>query len=95
MNPTLTLLTTLLLATVAVEAKPLKVLILAGQPNMEGHARIETSDYIGDAPSTAPLLKMMRGADGKPAIAENSWISYLTGHYEGTGKLTRIKTSNS
>ncbi len=78
----------------AADAKPLKVFILAGQSNMEGHARIETFDYIGDDPATAPLLKMMRGADGKPAIAEGAWISYLTGRYdgsangEGTGKLT-------
>jgi hypothetical protein len=75
-------------------AKPLKVFILAGQSNMEGHAKIETFDYIGDDPATAPLLKMMRGADGKPAVAEGAWISYLTGRYdgsangEGLGKLT-------
>ena len=78
----------------AAEKKPLKVFILAGQSNMEGHARIETFDYIGDDPATAPLLKMMRGADGKPTVAEGAWISYLTGRYdgsangEGTGKLT-------
>lgn len=76
------------------QSKKLKVFILAGQSNMEGHARIETFDYIGDDPATAPLLKMMRSADGKPAVAENAWISYLTGHYEGNangegvGKLT-------
>lgn len=76
------------------QSKKLKVFILAGQSNMEGHARIETFDYIGDDPATAPLLKQMRGADGKPAIADHTWISYLTGHYEGnangegTGKLT-------
>jgi hypothetical protein len=78
----------------AAEKKPLKVFILAGQSNMEGHAKVETFDYIGDDPATAPLLKMMRGADGKPAVADGAWISYLTGHYdgsangEGTGKLT-------
>ena len=94
MNPTAAILTSVLLATVCAEAKPLKVFILAGQSNMEGHARVETFDYIGDDPATAPLLKMMRGVDGKPAVAENAWISYLTGHYqgnangEGTGKLT-------
>ena len=48
--------------------KPLKVFILAGQSNMEGHAKIETFDYIGDDPATAPLLKQMRGADGKPRV---------------------------
>ena len=49
------------------QAKPLKVFILAGQSNMEGPANINTFDYIGDDPATAPMLKMMRGADGKPA----------------------------
>lgn len=78
----------------AADKKPLKVFILAGQSNMEGHAKIETFDYIGDDPATAPLLKVMRGADGKPTVCEGAWISYLTGHYEGNangegfGKLT-------
>ncbi len=72
-------------------AKPLKVYILAGQSNMEGHAKIETFDYIGSDPVTAPLLKQMRGPDGKPRICENVWISYFTGWKtsgEGYGKLT-------
>jgi len=73
-------------------AEPLKVYILAGQSNMEGHARIETFDYIGDDPATAPMLKEMRGTDGKPRICENVWISYYTGggekSGEGFGKLT-------
>jgi alpha-galactosidase len=74
--------------------KPLKVFILAGQSNMEGHAKIETFDYIGDDPATSSLLKMMRGADGKPSVCDHTWISYFTGKYdgsangEGTGKLT-------
>ena len=74
------------------EAKPLKVFILAGQSNMEGHARVETFDYIGDDPATAPLLKQMRGADGKPRVCDHVWISYFTGagkdNGEGFGKLT-------
>jgi alpha-galactosidase len=65
-------------------AKPLKVFILAGQSNMEGPASISTFDYIGDDPATAPLLKKMRGADGKPTVAEGAWISYLTGVPGGT-----------
>ena len=75
-------------------AKPMKVFILAGQSNMEGHAKVETFDYIGDDPATAPLLKMMRGADGKPTVCDGAWMSYLTGKYdgsangEGIGKLT-------
>ena len=79
---------------VAADKKPLKVFILAGQSNMEGHARVETFDYIGEDPATAPLLEMMRGADGKPTVCDGAWISYFTGHYdgsangEGLGKLT-------
>jgi hypothetical protein len=79
---------------VPVQAAPLKVFILAGQSNMEGHARIETFDHIGDDPATAPLLARMRGPDGKPAVCDGVWMSYLTGHHdgsangEGTGRLT-------
>jgi len=73
-------------------AAPLKVFILAGQSNMEGHAKIETFEYIGDDPSTAPLLNQMRGVDGQPAVCDHVWISYLTGkgeqNGEGFGKLT-------
>lgn len=72
--------------------RPLKIYILAGQSNMEGHAKIETFDYIGDDPATAPLLKAMRGSDGKPRVCERVWISYFTGskdgNGEGFGKLT-------
>jgi hypothetical protein len=72
--------------------KPLKVFILAGQSNMEGHAKVETFDYIGDDPATAPLLKKMRNADGTPRVCDHVWISYLTGgkekNGEGFGKLT-------
>ena len=78
MKTTTTLITTFLLA-VQLHAKPLKVFILAGQSNMEGHAKVETFDYIGDDPATAPLLKQMRGADGKPSVCERVWISYFTG----------------
>ena len=50
--------------TATAQSKPLRVFILAGQSNMEGHAKVETFDYIGDDPATAPLLKRMRGEDG-------------------------------
>jgi len=94
--------TTVLLATIIslccsnvfAASKPLKVYILAGQSNMEGHARVETFDYIGDDPATAPLLKEMRADDGTPRVCDRVWISYLTGSPEremlgeGTGKLT-------
>jgi len=74
------------------QSKPLRVFILAGQSNMEGHAKVETFDYLGDDPATAPLLQQMRGADGKPRVCDGVWISYFTGsgdaNGEGHGKLT-------
>ena len=80
---------------IAAEAKPLKVYILAGQSNMQGHAKVETFDYIGDDPATAPMLKEMRGPDAAPKVCEKAWISYYTAdrregmdHGEGFGKLT-------
>lgn len=75
-------------------AKPLKVFILAGQSNMEGHASVKTFDYIGKDPLTAPILKEMRNPDGTPRVCDQVWMSYLTGPYdgsangEGLGKLT-------
>ena len=51
-------------------AKPLRVYILAGQSNMQGHAHVRTFDAIGMDPKTAPMLKEMRGADGTPRVCE-------------------------
>ncbi len=81
-----------LAANVEAQSKPLRVFILAGQSNMEGHAKVSTFDYIGDDPTTAPLLKAMRDEEGKPKVCEGAWISYFTGsgdkNGEGFGKLT-------
>ena len=93
MRAVVALLVALAAAPVVVAAeRPLKVFVLAGQSNMEGHARVETFDYIGDDPATAPLLARMRRADGTPAVCDHVWISYLTGdgrsNGEGFGKLT-------
>jgi len=90
----LTAILTAILCSNTIVAKPLKVYILAGQSNMEGQARVETFDYIGEDPATAPLLRAMRGPDGKARVCERVWISYLTGSPErgalgeGIGKLT-------
>jgi len=73
--------------------KKLKVYILAGQSNMEGHAHVSTFDYVGLDPETKPLLGKMRDDAGDPAVADRVWISYYTGHPKGEshevhGKLT-------
>ncbi|MDX2036097.1 MAG: DUF6288 domain-containing protein [Isosphaeraceae bacterium] len=74
---------------------PLKVFILAGQSNMQGHAGVNTFDSLAADPKTAPLLKQMRGPDGKPRVCENVWISSVgclgdayTDLTEAKGRLT-------
>ena len=83
--------------------EPLKVFILAGQSNMQGHADLSTFDHVGMDPRTAPILKEMRNADGTPRICENVWISsignggteeeyhgQLTAGYGAKGRGTKI-----
>jgi len=71
--------------------EPLKVYILAGQSNMQGHAHISTFDHVGMDPKTAPILKEMRNPDGTPRVCENVWISSIGNggsEEEYRGKLT-------
>jgi Carbohydrate esterase, sialic acid-specific acetylesterase len=75
------------------QAAPLKVYILAGQSNMQGHASITTFDYLAQDPKTAPLLAGMRDKDGKPTVCDRVWVSYLSQERDGNamvkeGKLT-------
>jgi hypothetical protein len=69
--------------------KPVKVFILAGQSNMQGHAHVNTFDPMGLDPKTAPILKEMRNADGTPRVCEKVWISSIgSAEEEQVGKLT-------
>src|SRR5210317_268686 len=70
------------------QAKPFKVYILAGQSNMQGHARLYTFEHIGMDPKTAPLLAEMQDEKGEPRVCKNVWISYLSQDLEKNGKLT-------
>ncbi|MEI6809459.1 MAG: hypothetical protein WCN95_12120, partial [bacterium] len=56
---------------------PLKVFILAGQSNMEGHANVSTIDFLGEDPdpARAGLLKKIK-PDGKTlATRDDVWIA--------------------
>jgi alpha-galactosidase len=76
----------------AAEKKRLKVFVLAGQSNMQGHAKVSTFEHIGMDPSTKPMLTDMLGADGKPKACERVWISSIgcgrDEREEQTGRLT-------
>ena len=73
-------------------AKPLKVFVLAGQSNMQGHVNVSTFDSMADDPKTAPILIEMRGADEKPRVCQKVWISSIGCSGDDTteqkGKLT-------
>lgn len=75
-------------------AKPLKVFILCGQSNMEGHAQTKTFPAIAKDPKTADIYKEMVGADGKPVVCDDVYIAYSYGDFPGnpvgkkSGKLT-------
>ncbi len=77
---------------VRLSAKPLKVFILAGQSNMQGHVNVSTFDSMADDPTTAPILKEMRAPDGKPFVCQKVWISSIgcagDDTTEQVGKLT-------
>ncbi|MBM4001171.1 MAG: sialate O-acetylesterase [Planctomycetes bacterium] len=70
-------------------AQPLKVFVLAGQSNMQGHARVTTFEHIGMDSATAPMLADMQNADGSPKVVDRVWISSIgCAEHEQTGPLT-------
>ncbi len=62
----------------AAPSKPLKVFILVGQSNMQGHAKITTMEHIGMDPKTKPWLNDMQNSDGTPKVFKDVRISYIT-----------------
>ncbi|MBL8798454.1 MAG: sialate O-acetylesterase [Planctomycetia bacterium] len=74
--------------------KPVKVFILAGQSNMEGHGIIKADpkrnegkgslEYVAKNSTTADKFKHLLDKDGKWAVRDDVWIHYL----DRKGKLT-------
>lgn len=74
--------------------KPVKVFILAGQSNMEGHGFIPADpkrnqgkgslEFLTKDPATAPSFKHLLDKDGKWMVRDDVWIHYLN----RKGKLT-------
>ncbi|MDP1559989.1 MAG: sialate O-acetylesterase [Pirellulaceae bacterium] len=93
MKPTTVLTAAILLGFLAPNcfAQPLKVFILAGQSNMQGHASITTFDSLADDPKTAPLLAEMRGPAGQPRVCERVWISSVGCLGDAYSDLTEAK----
>ena len=55
---------------------PLKVFILAGQSNMEGHAGVQTLDQLGKHPTHGYLLKKIKKDDGSFMVRDDVFDSY-------------------
>jgi len=75
----------------SLSAKPLKVYLLVGQSNMQGHAAERTLGHLGMDPKTAPLLKAIQNSDGSAKAHDQIWISSIeTSEESGVkeGKLT-------
>lgn len=78
------------------EADPLRVFILAGQSNMQGHSQVRTFEHIGMDPATKSLLAEMQNADGSPKVCDRVWISSIgCAEAEQAGKLRLRATSQS
>ena len=70
--------------------KPVKVFILAGQSNMEGHGVIKAAAkrnggqgslaWLTQNPATSARFKQLVGPDGKWRVRDDVWISYLDRH---------------
>lgn len=71
-------------------AEPLKVYLLAGQSNMQGHAHISKFDSMADDPQTAPLLKQMRDEQGNSRVCDRVWISSIGCQGDAYSDLTEV-----
>lgn len=54
--------------------KMVKVFILAGQSNMEGHGQVRSLDHLGEHPKHGDLLKKLKNADGSWVIRNDVTI---------------------
>ncbi len=73
----------LLFAALALVADPpqeskgaLKVFVLAGQSNMQGHGALKTLDRLGQHPTHGHLLAKLKKPDGSYTVRDDVWIHY-------------------
>ena len=72
----------------ATDNKPLKVFILVGQSNMQGHARIHTLQHVGTREKTRSIFELLTEADGSPTVHKDVWINSLSSNDVKKGNLT-------
>lgn len=67
--------------------KKVKVFILAGQSNMEGHGQVRSLDHLGAHPTYGYLLAKLKSADGSWAIRDDVTMAWQAKDRK-TGPLT-------
>ena len=68
--------------------KPLKVFVLAGQSNMQGHAHVRTLEHLAMQSETRGMLDSILSSDGTAKIHKEVWISYLSSDGIKRGNLS-------
>ena len=76
------------LSGVASAAPPLKIFLLAGQSNMEGHAHVRTIEHLAMQEESRPLMEAMVQPDMTPKTHPRVWISSLNSQGIQSGPLT-------
>lgn len=70
------------------DPRPLKVFLLVGQSNMQGHAHLRTLEHLAMDPESAPLLDAIVDDQGEPRVWQDVWVSYLSSDGVKRGRLT-------
>jgi alpha-galactosidase len=84
-----------ILFSASLHAAPLKVYILAGQSNMQGHSEFKTLAHLKTDPATAHFHNAILDEQGKPRELERVWISYLNeGNRKFGGEITTTTVTN-
>ena len=68
--------------------QPLKVFVLVGQSNMQGHARIPTLEHVSMDPKTKPIFNDLANDDATPKTFDKVWINSLSANGIRKGNLT-------
>lgn len=70
-------------------AEPVRIFVLAGQSNMQGHAHVRTFEHLAMDAASQPMLDELQHPDGSPKVCERVWISSIgCSESEQIGKLT-------
>lgn len=72
----------------AAAVKPVKVYLLAGQSNMQGHGHVRTLDWLGQDPKHGHLLKKLKKDDGSWAERDDVWMYYKSDGPPRKGNLS-------